>query len=178
MEEIWKDVYFEENGVVWDYRGKYQVSNLGNVKSLKGTRGGDREKILRPRKSECGYLDVILSKNGKTKSFKVHRLVGYLFLLDTHFDGAEINHIDENKENNIVENLEWCSRKENCNHGTRNKRRKKKVIGYSLETTKVVVLQSATQGKKLGFNQGNISGCCNGKLKSAYGFIWKYLEED
>lgn len=188
MNEIWKDVYFIENGVEYDYRGLYQVSNLGNIKSL-GNDKKRKEKILKAKKTKDGYLSLNLWKNGKQKMFYIHRLVAYMFIKnDDPLNKTQVNHIDENKENNNVENLEWCTREYNNNYGTRNERaakaqraaksiRKvqgKKVIGYSLTSTKVIVLQSTRQAEKFGFNQGAIWNCCNGKRKSHKGFIWKY----
>ena len=182
MLEQWKDIYFWENGVEYDYRGLYQVSNLGNVKSLgNGNNTNAKERMLKAGKRKDGYLQLTLYKNGKKKQFLIHRLVAYMFI-DGYFNGAEVNHIDENKENNSIENLEWMTPKQNCNHGTRNKRmtktRNKKVIGYSLTETKVIILQSTHQAEKFGFNQGAICECCNGKRKSHKGFIFKYHENN
>ena len=116
MDEIWKDIYFIENGTEYDFCGLYQVSNFGNIKSLIGNRGQKREKILKAR-SICGYRFVCLCKNTKQTQFLIHRLVAHVFLSDSYFEGAEVNHKDENKTNNCVDNLEWCDRKYNCNYG-------------------------------------------------------------
>ena len=183
MEEVWKDIYFEENGVEYDYRGLYQVSNIdGKIKSLKF----GKEKMLKAGKRKDGYEFVILCKDGKQKNFLIHRLVAYMFIENDDPEcKTEVNHIDENKENNCVENLEWCTREYNNNYGTRNERlgkasgktRSKKVIGYSLTDTKVIILQSTKQAKKFGFNQGCICECCNGKRKSHKGYKWFYLDD-
>jgi len=120
MVELWKDII--------DYEGLYQISNLGNVKSLERTyRSGKKyttikhckELILTPRLTKTGYCRVGFKRNGKVKDFYIHRLVAVHFIENTT-DYTEINHIDENKSNNKVYNLEWCSRKYNCNHGNRN----------------------------------------------------------
>lgn len=112
MNEIWKDIYFVENGIEWDYRGLYQVSNKGGrVKSLKY----GKEKILKPVKNTKGYEHVFLYKNGKRKTFKIHRLVAFMFI-EGYFEGAEIDHIDTNRTNNHVSNLRWCTSKENSNN--------------------------------------------------------------
>ena len=122
MEEQWKDIYFKQDGIVYDYRGLYQVSNLGNVKSLNYNHTG-KEKILKPGKNKGGYQVVALSKDGKAKWFRVNRLIAFLFILnDNPEHKTEVNHIDENKENNSASNLEWVTPKQNSNHGTRNKR--------------------------------------------------------
>ena len=128
--EIWKDVYFtDENGNTYDFRGKYQVSNLGRVKSLdvvktylnNGTLCSRtfKGKILSTRVTHNGYLRVRLWNRPNSYDFFVHRLVAYMFLEEKNINGKQINHKDENKENNNVENLEWVTPHENCVHGTR-----------------------------------------------------------
>lgn len=184
MEEEWKDIYFIENGIEWDYRGLYQVSSEGKVKSLgNGNNTNAKEKILKPQKNYKGYLRVQLYKDGKVKMLYVHRLVAHMFIENyDHENKTQVNHIDENKENNSVENLEWCTPKQNSNHGTRSTRvakaQSKKVIGYSTTTTKVIILQSINQAKKFGFNTGHICDCCNGKRKSHKGYIFKYYDKN
>lgn len=189
MEEVWKDIYFEENDVIYDYRGLYQVSNIGGkVKSLNYHQTG-KEKILKTEKTKNDYLFVTLCKNGKVKQFRVHRLVAFMFIEnDDPINKVEVNHIDEDKTNNSVENLEWVTPKENCNHGTRNKRigkasgkaQSQKVIGYSLTESKVIVFKSTRQAEKFGFNQGAICACCNGKYCGGHeykGYKWFYLDD-
>lgn len=174
--EKWKDIYFEENGVEWDFRGIYQVSNFGRVKSLKF----GKEKILKQLKDKFGYLSVILCKNGKQKSFRIHRLVAHLFLSDTYFDGAQVNHKDENKQNNYVNNLEWCTHEYNLNYGTRNERayktRIRKIAQYDSYYNLIKIWNSAFEvEKELNIDHSMISECCHGKQKTAGGFIWKYI---
>lgn len=107
--EEWKPV----NG----YEGLYAVSNLGRVKSL----WYDREKILKPQNNGKGYLFVNLYKDGKVKHFLVHRLVATVFIPNP--EGLpEINHLDEDKTNNVVSNIEWCNRLYNNNYGNHNER--------------------------------------------------------
>ena len=128
--EIWKDIYFtDENGNTYDFRGKYQVSNLGRVKSLdviktylnNGTLCSRtfKGKILSTRVTHNGYLRVRLWNRPNSYDFFVHRLVAYMFLEEKNISGKQINHKDENKENNNVENLEWVTPHENCVYGTR-----------------------------------------------------------
>lgn len=134
MSEIWKDIYFIENDVIYDYRGLYQISNFGRVKSL-GNNKTRKEKILKARNTR-GYEDVFLCKNCKPKHFKVHRLVAHMFI-DGYFDGADVDHIDTDRTNNHVSNLRWCSRKENCNNELSKKHYSKAKKGKALsEETK------------------------------------------
>ena len=112
MKEEWKDIK--------GYEGLYQVSNLGRVKSL-GNNKSKKEKILDPKPNMYGYKEVRLSKEGKRKPYKVHRLVAIYFIPNPN-NYKEVNHKDEDKTNNHVSNLEWCDRKYNINYGTRNKK--------------------------------------------------------
>jgi hypothetical protein len=113
MNEIWKDIQ--------GYEGLYQVSNHGRVRSF--AKDVDKGKFLKvePQSGECKYTQIRLSKNGSCKAYYVHRLVACAFLPNP-FNLPEVNHKDENKSNNRVDNLEWTTRKENANYGTRNKR--------------------------------------------------------
>lgn len=104
--ELWK--------AVDGYEGLYEVSNLGRVKGLL------RGKILSPKiNCKTGYLEVNLYSRGKPKTYSVHRLVAIAFIPCGDV-ALEINHIDENKSNNRVNNLEWCTRYYNTNYGKRN----------------------------------------------------------
>ena len=130
--EIWKDVA--------GYEGFYQVSNKGNVRSVarKDSIGRKRDgRILKPRYDKDGYLNVGLCKNGKSKTKNVHRLVAESFIPNPK-GFLEINHKDESKSNNRVENLEWCTREHNMNHGTLIERssqaRSKKVKAINIKT--------------------------------------------
>ena len=127
MNEIWKDIV--------GYEGLYQISNLGNVKSLNYRRTG-KERILNPGNNGCGYLFVILCNNGKRKHFKIHRLVANAFL-ENPDNKSDVNHKDEDKTNNNVDNLEWMTRQENNNYGTRNERSSKSVIIEALNSLSV-----------------------------------------
>lgn len=93
------------------YEGLYAVSDAGEVKSLR------KNRILKLQSNRDGYLLVMLSKNGISKGYLVHRLVAKAFI-DNPQNKPEINHIDEDKTNNSVSNLEWCTRSENLRHGT------------------------------------------------------------
>ena len=173
MIEIFKDIK--------DLEGLYQVSNLGNILSLNYYRSG-KPKLLKTSKTKNGYLLVNLYKNRKRKSYKVHQLVAEHFIPNPD-NLPEINHIDEDKTNNRVDNLEWKSHKDNCNHGTRNERivkantngkRSKKVLQFTLDGVFIREWPSISECGRNGFNQRNIVSCCNGKLKTYKGFIWRY----
>ena len=101
---IWKDIK--------GYEGKYQISNLGVVKTIHK----NYIKELKQQLNCKGYYTVCLSKNGKHKRFFVHRLVAMAFL-ENPKNLPEVNHKDENPQNNCLENLEWCDRKYNMNYG-------------------------------------------------------------
>ena len=171
MEEIWKDKK--------DYEEHYQVSNCGRVKSIRF----GKERILKPVPNSFGYLFVKLCKDGKAKAFTVHRLVAEAFLPNTD-NLPLINHKDECKTNNNVNNLEWCNSKYNINFGTRNEKVSEKmtngklskpVLQYTLDGQFVREWESTAECGRNGFNQGNVSTCCQGKRKTHKGFIWRYL---
>lgn len=180
--EYWKPVV--------GYEGLYMVSNCGRIKSLdtyrKGKNGSIRfckGKILKPGTTKNGYLLVGLYKNGKVKFHLVHRLVAEAFLPNPD-NLPEVNHKDEDKTNNNVENLEFCDRTYNANYGTGIERQKKKqlndikksksVLQYDLEGNFIKEWKSTRECGRNGFNQGNVAACCRGELKKYKDFIWKY----
>ena len=170
-EEIWKDIK--------GFEGLYQVSDQGRVKSLKF----GKERILKPQRDKNGYLLVDLCKNKESKKCKVHRLVCQTFLINPQ-NLPQVNHKDEDKTNNRVDNLEWCDRKYNSNYGTRTQRVAEKntngklskpVLQYTKYCEFIKEWKSASDVERnLGYAQQNISRCCLGRCKSAYGFLWKY----
>ena len=168
MKEIWCPIK--------GYEGQYEVSDKGRVRSLKY----GKERILKPGRNNCGYLIAGLCNNGEHKWYSVHRLVAQTFIPNPN-NLPEVNHKDEDKENNSVHNLEWCSSKYNANFGTRTQRQAEKlskpVLQYSLDG-EFVKEWSSTIGveRNLGYLHNNISNCCNGKRKSAYGYIWKFKD--
>lgn len=175
--EIWKPKK--------DYEGLYEVSNLGRVKSLgNGKSINSKEGILKPGKIKQGYLFVNLYKDGKRKMFLVHRLVAEAFLPNPE-NLPFINHKDEDKTNNSVDNLEYCTREYNNNYGTRNERvakantngeKSKKVLQFSLTGEFIREWPSTMECGRNGFNQGAVATCCRGEIKSHKGYIWKYKE--
>lgn len=165
MKEIWKDIK--------GYGGRYQVSNMGRVRSF--ARGAER--ILKPDYG-YGYYRVSLQKNKEVKRTFVHRLVADAFLENPN-NLPIINHKDENRGNNNVENLEWCTQKYNLNYGTRNEKlsaRAKRVGQFSLSGELIEVHRSVMiAAKKLGYDYGLIYKCCRDEIKKVYGFVWKYI---
>lgn len=179
-----------ENNEIWKYipnfNFRYQVSNLGRIKSLSFVDSNGhfhKEKIMTPRKTgKKGYLQVTLKNNGDNKSFYVHRLVGMMFV-SGYKEGLQINHKDENVQNNNSNNLEWCTAKYNINYGNHRKHHidsiysKKPVSMFTKEGTFVRDFISASEAAR--FVKGNVShilDCCNHKpkYKSVKGYIFKY----
>ena len=165
--EVWKDIV--------GYEGLYKVSNKGNVYSVerKDSRGKKcGGQTLRPSYHSNGYLCLNLNKNGVTKNKKVHRLVLEAFIPNPN-NYPEVNHRDEDKSNNNIENLEWCTRKQNVNHGTAIKRasqkRCKKVKAVNVETGEVLIFNSTSEARRKGYAQGHVSKACRGVYKNSSG---------
>ena len=154
------------------YESLYEVSDQGRVRSLKF----GKERILKQLRTPKGYLTVGLYKNGEDKRCYVHRLVAKTFIPNPD-NLPEVNHKDENKTNNSVQNLEWCDQKYNINYGTRNDRCSKPVLQYTKSGVFVREWKSTHDVQRnLGYFHNYISYCCTGKRKSAYGFIWKFKD--
>lgn len=162
-EEIWKEIQ--------GYEGEYAVSNKGRVRNKKNG------KILAGAYDGYGYRFVKLYKaNSKPKQIKVHRLVALAFIPNPD-NLPYINHIDENKGNNNVENLEWCTASQNQRHSAHQKSCKIKQITKDGELVKV--WESFMQiERETDYNRSNIIQCCKGKLRSAHGYRWQYLDPD
>lgn len=161
--EIWKPI--QGFGIGYEVSSLGRVRNIDSGKTLKGSYD---------RRYHYVYM------NGKRVG--VHRLVAMAFLPNP-FNCPVVNHIDENPSNNRVDNLEWCTQKYNCNHGTRNKR--------ISETQSIPILQYTLDGKFVAEHSsmhvaadaicqeaGHICDCCNGNRKWAYGFFWRFKDED
>lgn len=169
---LWKDIP--------GYEELYQISNTGLVLSKSRFDRLGRyvsEKIRKPCSDKDGYLLVTLNKDGVKKTFKAHRLVAEAFIPNPH-NYPQINHKDENVKNNEASNLEWCTAKYNCNYGGHTTKQilttSKPVLQFDLHNRFVKRWPSTAEVGRYGFNQGNISSCCNGRQKTAYGFVWKY----
>ena len=179
--EIWKDIE--------GYEGLYQVSNMGNIKSVDRyvphkTFGKKfcKGHMMSTHTSNSGYETVNLCKDNRYKSHSVHRLVAVAFIPICDSAGMEVNHKDENKKNNSVWNLEWVTHSENNSYGTKVTRQAEKVkvpvIQYDKCGNVIAEWASATDAEKAisGKASGAISHCIKGKTKSAFGFIWKLKE--
>lgn len=173
--EQWKDII--------GFEGKYQVSDLGRVKSLNYHREG-KGRVLVGNKLKSGYLRVCLWKDGKMKNYLVHRLVTEAFLPNPD-NLPQVNHKDECKTNNAVSNLEWCDVAYNNSYGTKTERiakaltnhptKSRSVFQYTLDGSLVRLYPSAHEAERMtGYPHSNISACCNGKYKTMYGFVWSY----
>ena len=186
--EIWKDIK--------GYEGLYQVSNLGRVKSLERDVFNYRgtlmhhmeEKILVQRIGKRGYAYVNLYLNGKYKSIQTHRLVALAFIPNPE-NKPQINHRDEVKTNNVVENLEWCTSFYNNHYGTRTERQKQNHKNVKLGNNpraKAVFCEELNKTfdcakrveEELGISGSQICRACNGKQKTAGKLHWKYADEN
>lgn len=184
MEEIWKDIK--------GYEGFFMVSNLGRVKRVPrisinkwSTETFLKEKILNPTLSYKGYPTVTLrkEKNKDHKTFFVHRLVANHFLGNPE-NKQQINHIDGNKKNNKVDNLEFCTQSENIKHaykiGLINKKLKsqkffKPITQYTLDGKAIRDWESITStSETLGISTTCICACVRGRQKTSGGYLWKY----
>ena len=171
MREEWRGIK--------DYKGLYQVSNTGNVKSLERTVRCARgykivpEKILEGYDNGNGYLYVKLCKEGKRKQYRINRLVAQAFLENPQ-NLPEVNHKDKNPKNNCVDNLEWCTRQYNVEYS-----KAKAVIGINKVSGLIVEFPSVMEAERqTDINNKNICACLKGKRKSAGGYYWIYAESE
>ena len=171
--EIWKKIK--------NYENLYEISNHGKVKSvkriIKRKKTGNlpiKERILKPSINVSGYKTVALSKNDKRKIIPIHRLVAQAFISNPK-NLPCVNHKDENKLNNYVDNLEWCTVKYNNNYGTKKDKVSKKVIQYDKNKNIIKEWNSIIDVQRISnINRSNIIQCCKGKRKSAGGYVWEY----
>ena len=167
MEEIWKDVKGFEN--------LYKISNCGNVFSCKYGR------MLKPAE-RGGYLRVTLTKDKKQNRCSIHRLVAENFL-NNKGNKTQVNHKDGNKKNNHINNLEWVTNKENCNHAVKHdlfhKRKNKKILQFSLDGKFIKRWDALCDIQdELGLNKKTIWETLNDNRRTqSHGFRWKYEEE-
>lgn len=171
IEEQWKDIP--------GYEGLYQISNFGRVKSFYFK----NPRILKPHNVK-GYSNVELYKNQKKRQFYIHRLVMENFCPVENMNVLDVNHKDENKSNNHISNLEWMTHKDNLNYGSRTEKAKIKMQGGNSSRSKRIrciekniVYEALREAERqLGIPATNISQACKGKIKTAGGYHWEYME--
>ena len=167
MEE-WKDII--------GYEGKYQVSNTGKIRSLNYRRTG-KIKLLKPTTDRDGYKTILLYKNNKQKRYKLHRLIAKVFINNPN-DLPEVNHKDEDKSNNRVENLEWCDRKYNANYGTI----KERIAETNFKKVRCIdtgeIFNSINEAaEKYNIHNSTLVHYLKGRGNSVAGYKWEYYKE-
>lgn len=192
--ETWRDIP--------EYNGRYQASNSGRVRSTdkvvlksNGTSELYKGKILKPFASTGGYLYVTIAKEqNKFYPVRLHRIIAKTFIPNP-YGFSQINHINEDKTDNRVENLEWCTGKYNMNYGHRidkfsssmrnNPSLSKEVNQYDLDGNYLrSFLSAAKAARSLNLNNiaaGRIGQCCRHLFKkgnSAYGYLWEFSTND
>lgn len=175
MEEIWKHIECEPD---------YEVSNLGNIRSverIKMTKRGfprtDKSRKITPKVDRDGYLIVRLGGYEKRLVYKVHRLVASAFIPNPN-NLPMVNHKDETRVNNRVDNLEWCDHRYNINYGTSQHRRvlkiAQKVDLYTLKGEYVCTYESISEcARKLNAHKSSVISCVNGKTHTCYDYVIK-----
>lgn len=153
------------------YEGLYAVTSCGRVWSY-------RKKIfLKPRLTKGGYLQVGLWKNRELKRPYIHRLVMETYCPIEGMKDLQVNHKDENKEHNYLNNLEWLTCKENINYGSHNKRSAEKHCKrVRCIETNIIYESLRSAADQTGVDISSISRCCNGKRKTCGGFHWEFIE--
>ena len=193
IKEIWKTAVYD--GEI--YEGLYKVSNWGRILSLDYNHTG-KPGLMNPNKNKSGYLKVDLSKNKETKTCLVHRLIAETFLPNPE-NKPQVNHKIEGKKGKSINmvffnedgtidkertTIEWCTQEYNHNYGTINERIaksntngkcSKKVLQFTLDGEFIREWPSTREiERQLGFDNSAVCNCCNGKQKTAYGFLWMY----
>lgn len=167
MEEIWKTVLGND---------AYQASDQGNIKSLNYNHTG-KEQLLKPGKNTSGYYQVALCEDGKRKIRLIAHLVWEAFNGPIP-PGMQVNHINECRTDNRLENLNLMTSKENNNWGSHTyraaKAQRKMIEQYTLDGTHICTWFGLRTVKEEGFNPGKVCMCCQGKRSKHKGFIWKY----
>lgn len=185
MQEEWRDIVIEKNGVVYDYTGLYQVSNLGRVRSLR------RDMVLKPKLNRDKYEVVCLNRKGNQSHFFVHRLVATMFL-DNPDNLPEVNHISKVRNENHIGNLEWCDRQYNVQYSSckrsddwkkqqsdrmskyflNNKHHKSKKV-LCVETGEVF---NTVKEAEMWLGRRGISDCARGRQNTCGNYRWQYVD--
>ena len=175
----WKDIP--------GYEGLYQASTDGRIKSLARFNPNSgrvgmfyKQKELKPSLDRYGYLQVRLCKNGKYKTFKVHRLIALTYIPNLYKLPC-INHKDEDKQNNHINNLEWCSIKYNNNYNNRqikiSTKRKKKILQINPVNNQIInIFDSIAEANSIGYYKEYVIKCCKHRKLLYKGFKWEYYE--
>lgn len=169
MIEEWRDIE--------GYSGRYQISNLGNVRTNDFNHSG-KMRLMRIATGTRGYKQICLTKNNKRSTKRIHRLVAEAFIPNPH-NYPTVNHIDENKSNNRSDNLEWCSFEYNTKYGTRTERTGNPVLQMTMNGEVIGTYVSSKEAERqVGVDHTHILNCCHGKKHciSAGGFKWKFAE--
>lgn len=162
------------------YENSYSINEYGKVKSIPRKTGNQFSGgcILKQHKLRSGYKYVTLKKNGKGKNKAIHRLLANHFLMNSYFEGAEVNHKDEDKTNNLLENLEWVTKRYNLQYGTaRHKssvKQRKSVIQKSLDGEFIKQWESIQEAGRNGYSAGCIVNCLKGRYKFHKNSKWEY----
>lgn len=168
MKEEWKEIK--------GYEELYRISNTGKIYS------NITNKFIKPFINNGNYYEVVLKKEKRSKHFRVHRLVAEAFIENKN-NCRCVNHIDGNKKNNNVNNLEWCTHKENMNHAVKyklihTKGKKTKINQYDLNNNFIKTWDSIREiEKEYNVTHTSIRYCCMGKNKTCKGYIWRYYDE-
>ena len=185
MEEIWKDIP--------NYEGLYQASTMGRIKRLESKVWNrfdfitKKEHILKPRYTRKGYIHYALYKNGERKDFKCHWLILSTYI-ENKDNKPQINHINGKKDDNRLENLEYCTNEENQKHAYRIGLKKpmrgaknpkaRKVNQYDLKGEFIKQWNCINEAKRnLNILNAHIGECCKGTRKNAGDFKWRYVDE-
>ena len=166
MEEIWKEIP--------GFEGLYQVSNYGEIRSTprRGTAGG----VMKGHVDQKGYINITLRKDGMQYTQKLHRLIAITFIPNPH-NYPEINHKDENKQNNRVDNLEWCTTSYNHEYGTRTLRASIR-CGKPIRCIETGVEYPGARwaARELNIDSSSITKALKNPNRTCGGYHWQYIE--
>lgn len=169
MKEIWKDVPWYE----WLYRAStgWRIMSINN-------RNRSKNLIMKQQRNTRGYSRIMLSIAGVWKRFQVHRIILKTFIW---WSKLQVNHIDWDKQNNTLENLEYCTQKQNIKHWWKNwlykVKNNRKIKQFTKNHIFIKEWFSAREiERQLWIWNQNIPKACNGRIKTLWGFIWKYSE--